>query len=119
MRFLVENQLPPSLARWLRDGGHDAEHVSDSGLPLLDDRALWARALACDRIVVSKAEDFRYLTNQPCTVAEAQPQQLRDSVRPRQMVARDFEKIQASVGEMLVDRPCTNILRRGDVGAAA
>ena len=47
-----------------------------------------------------------------------EPQQLRDSVRLRQMVARDFEKIQASVGEMLVDRPRRNILRRGNVGGA-
>ena len=46
MRFLVDNQLPPSLARWLRDRGHDSEHVFESGLHLLDDRALWARALA-------------------------------------------------------------------------
>ena len=45
-----------------------------------------------------------------------EPQQLRDSVRLRQMVARDFEQIQASVGEMLVDRPRRNILRRGNVG---
>jgi len=52
MRFLVDNQLPPSLARWLRDRGHDAEHVFESGLHLLDDRALWARALADARIVV-------------------------------------------------------------------
>ena len=65
MRFLVDNQLPPSLPRWLRDRGHDAEHVFESGLHLLDDRALWARALASDRIVVSKDEDFLYLTNQP------------------------------------------------------
>ena len=47
-----------------------------------------------------------------------EPQQLRDSVRLRQMVARDFEQIQASVGEMLVDRPRRNILRRGHVGGA-
>ena len=33
------------------------------------------------------------------------PQTLRDSNRLRQMVALDFEQIQASVGEMLVDRP--------------
>jgi hypothetical protein len=33
-------------------------------------------------------------------------------------VARDFEQIQASVGEMLVDRPRRNILRRGNVGGA-
>ena len=47
-----------------------------------------------------------------------EPQQLRDSVRLRQMVAREFEQIQASVGEMLVDRPRRNILRRGGVGDA-
>ena len=65
MRFLVDNQLPPSLARWLRDRGHDAEHVFESGLHLLDDRALWARALGDARIVVSKDEDFLYLSTQP------------------------------------------------------
>jgi predicted nuclease of predicted toxin-antitoxin system len=65
MRFLVDNQLPPSLARWLGDRGHDAEHVFESGLHLLDDRALWARALVDDRIIVSKDEDFLYLSTQP------------------------------------------------------
>jgi hypothetical protein len=34
------------------------------------------------------------------------------------MVANDFEVIQAAVGEMLVDRPRRNILRRGVGGAA-
>jgi hypothetical protein len=33
------------------------------------------------------------------------------------MVARDFEQIQASVGELLIDRPRRNILRRGQTGA--
>jgi predicted nuclease of predicted toxin-antitoxin system len=65
MRFLVDNQLPPSLAHWLRDRGHEAAHVFEIGLHLLDDRALWARALADARIVVSKDEDFLYLANQP------------------------------------------------------
>jgi predicted nuclease of predicted toxin-antitoxin system len=39
--------------------------VFESGLHLLDDRALWARALADARIVISKDEDFLYLTSQP------------------------------------------------------
>jgi hypothetical protein len=47
------------------------------------------------------------------TITGIEPQQLRDSVRLRQMVANDFEVIQAAVGEMLVDRPRRNILRRG------
>ncbi len=52
------------------------------------------------------------------TIMGVEPQTLRDSNRLRQMVARDFEQIQASVGELLVDRPRRNILRRGGVGGA-
>jgi hypothetical protein len=52
------------------------------------------------------------------TINDVEPQTLRDSNRLRQMVARDFEQIQACVGEMLVDRPRSNILRRGSVGGA-
>ena len=51
------------------------------------------------------------------TISGIEPQSLRDSNRLRQMVARDFEQIQASVGELLVDRPRRNILRRGQTGA--
>jgi hypothetical protein len=52
------------------------------------------------------------------TINGIEPQTLRDSNRLRQMVARDFEQIQASVGDLLVDRPRRNILRRGGVGGA-
>ena len=51
------------------------------------------------------------------TINGVEPQTLRDSNRLRQMVARDFEQIQESVGEMLVDRPRRNILRRRQMGA--
>jgi hypothetical protein len=47
------------------------------------------------------------------TINGIESQTLRDSNRLQQMVARDFEQIQASVGELLVDRPRRNILRRG------
>jgi hypothetical protein len=53
------------------------------------------------------------------TINGIEPQTLRDSNRLRQMVARVFEQIQASVGELLVDRPRRNILRRGQTGAEA
>ena len=52
------------------------------------------------------------------TINGVEPQTLRDSNRLRQMVARDFEQIQASVGEILVDRPRRNILRRAGAGGA-
>jgi len=48
-----------------------------------------------------------------------EPQQLRDSVRLRAMVANDFTRIEQAVGDLLVDRPRRNILRRGNVGGAA
>jgi hypothetical protein len=51
------------------------------------------------------------------TINGIEPQTLRDSNSFRQMVARDFEQIQASVGELLIDRPRRNILRRGQTGA--
>ncbi len=44
---------------------------------------------------------------------------LRDSNRLRQMVANDFQQIQAAVGDMLIDRPRRNILRRQRSGGAA
>ena len=52
------------------------------------------------------------------TITGIEPQTLRDSNRLRAMVARDFEQIQAAVGDLLVDRPRRNILRRGGVGGA-
>ena len=48
-----------------------------------------------------------------------EPQQLRDSVRLRQMVANDFTRIEQAVGDLLVDRPRRNILRRAGSGGAA
>lgn len=32
MRFLVDAQLPPALARWIAAQGHEARHVADLGM---------------------------------------------------------------------------------------
>jgi len=61
MRFLVDAQLPPALARWLEAAGHRAEHVSDVGLANAKDQAIWDFASANDAIIVSKDEDFAQL----------------------------------------------------------
>jgi hypothetical protein len=34
------------------------------------------------------------------------------------MVANDFGRIEAAVGDLLIDRPRRNILRRGQIGGA-
>lgn len=58
MRFLVDAQLPPALARWLAAKGQEAEHVGDIGMQAASDAAIWSHALAHAAIVVTKDEDF-------------------------------------------------------------
>jgi predicted nuclease of predicted toxin-antitoxin system len=61
LRFLVDAQLPPALARWLSRRGHEAEHVFDRGLTSADDRTIWRDAEATDSIILTKDEDFALL----------------------------------------------------------
>jgi len=58
MRFLVDAQLPPVLARWLTSLGHEAEHVADCDLLVASDRVIWAYALANGSVIITKDEDF-------------------------------------------------------------
>lgn len=58
MRFLVDAQLPPALARMLSARGHHAEHVTDIGPADASDRELWRYALEHRAILVTKDEDF-------------------------------------------------------------
>jgi predicted nuclease of predicted toxin-antitoxin system len=55
---LVDAQLPLALAVWLREAGHEAEHVDDAGLREAEDAAVWAHALQGGVIIVTKDEDF-------------------------------------------------------------
>ena len=52
MRFLIDAQLPPALARLLREHGHEADHVDAS------DREPWRFALDNQAVIVTKDEDF-------------------------------------------------------------
>ena len=70
MKFLVDNQLPSSLARWLTARGHDAGHVLDRGEGQTDDRQLWQSAIFENRIMVSKDEDFFILATRPNDVGQ-------------------------------------------------
>ena len=58
MRFLVDANLPPALARWISEQGYDCEHVSDLGLANAKDQEIWVYARANNAIIVSKDEDF-------------------------------------------------------------
>jgi predicted nuclease of predicted toxin-antitoxin system len=58
VKFLIDAQLPPALARWLQEAGHEAVHVEDLGLRNADDGTIWATAQRTGAIIVTKDEDF-------------------------------------------------------------
>ncbi len=58
MRFLVDAQLPPALARWIAAQGHEAQHVADLGMTSAADREIWDKAIELKSAIVSKDEDF-------------------------------------------------------------
>ena len=58
MRWLIDAQLPPALARWLTAEGHEASHVLDVGLAQAADAAIWQHAVDTAAVIVTKDEDF-------------------------------------------------------------
>jgi predicted nuclease of predicted toxin-antitoxin system len=58
VRFLIDAQLPPALARYLESLGHEAVHVADIGMASARDRDIWERATTISAVLVSKDEDF-------------------------------------------------------------
>lgn len=70
MKFLVDNQLPAALARFLASRGVDCQHVLDIDLGGATDAAIWDYASRNDCVVISKDEDFLYMANVPSTKAK-------------------------------------------------
>jgi predicted nuclease of predicted toxin-antitoxin system len=58
VRFIVDAQLPPALARFLSAKGHVAEHVSDLQMESCKDLEIWEWARTADAVFVTKDEDF-------------------------------------------------------------
>lgn len=55
----VDAQLPPALARWLRElGESQAFHVQDLGLVAAEDPEIFEQARQADAVVISKDVDF-------------------------------------------------------------
>jgi predicted nuclease of predicted toxin-antitoxin system len=61
VNFLVDEQLPPALADWIRAQGHEAVHVRDLGLASSPDATVWKTAAERSAVVLTKDEDFRHL----------------------------------------------------------
>jgi predicted nuclease of predicted toxin-antitoxin system len=58
VRFLLDNNLSPSLVEGLRHAGHDVTHVRDIGLAAADDSTVLALAREERRVLVSADTDF-------------------------------------------------------------
>ena len=71
MRFVVDAQLPPALARRLETLGHTAEHVADRGMASASDHVISDYAACVGAVIVTKDEDFairRLLAEGPAIV---------------------------------------------------
>src|SRR6516165_3905415 len=58
MRLLLDMNLPPAMAEWLRAEGHDVVHVREIGFAQSPDRDVFERAAEDARIVVTFDLDF-------------------------------------------------------------
>lgn len=58
MRFLVDAQLPPALARWRVTMGHEAEHVAGRNLETAPDGEIWIYAQRTAAVIITRDEDF-------------------------------------------------------------
>jgi len=58
MRLLVDENLSPRVARLLREGGHDAAHVTEVGLGNTDDAEILDAAADGARAIVTADTDF-------------------------------------------------------------
>jgi predicted nuclease of predicted toxin-antitoxin system len=56
--FLVDAQLPPSLAEALRQAGFQAVHLVDLGLLAATDEQIWEEAISRSAVLVTKDRDF-------------------------------------------------------------
>ena len=58
MRFLIDEQLPPDLARWLTAEGYPSDHVVDLGLGGAPDDDIECMAKTKGAVIWSKDADF-------------------------------------------------------------
>jgi predicted nuclease of predicted toxin-antitoxin system len=62
VKFLVDNQFPGALSKFLSSRDCDCIHVMDVGLAQASDHQIWRYACEKGRAVITKDEDFLHLS---------------------------------------------------------
>ncbi len=67
MIALIDEQLPPDLAHWIKSKGWETFHVRDLGLQRAPDTDVWNKCLELGAVLFTKDEDFvdTWLRRQP------------------------------------------------------
>ena len=104
----VDAQLPPALARWLRDLGESgAVHVEDLGLLRAEDSEIFEKARQLKAVVITKDEDFVQILER-----RGPPPQIvwvtcgnRSNPALKDLIARSWPRVREllSSGEALVE----------------
>jgi predicted nuclease of predicted toxin-antitoxin system len=68
MIFLIDNQLPIALARFIAANNFECLHVRDVELDRANDRTIWAYAKDRGYVIVTKDEDFQAMANRQGTI---------------------------------------------------
>jgi predicted nuclease of predicted toxin-antitoxin system len=58
VRFIIDAQLPPVLARELTAAGYPSQAVRELDLREADDELIWNHAVAQQLVIITKDEDF-------------------------------------------------------------
>jgi predicted nuclease of predicted toxin-antitoxin system len=98
MRFLVDEQLPSALVRWIAARGHEAEHVFDVGLGGAGDVEIWRYAKKTNGIIITKDQDFVALARIDTSIGIVW---LRSGNLPRRALLEKMERVFEDVCEAL------------------
>jgi len=104
--FIVDEQLPAALARWLVAKGHAAQHVTDLKMQSVPDTVIWDYAVKIGAVIVTKDEDFapRHLLaqNGPPIIWIRLPN-TRRQVTGAEPVAKEIARSEATRRSRLLD----------------
>lgn len=131
MRILVDAQLPPALAIWLQEQGHEVQTVREVGLREAGDGAIWAYALRTSAVILTKDEDFAVRSQQTSDgpavvwlrVGNVSNRALRAWLEPRlagivQLVGQGSRLVDDQRGHVRNPDRFTSTFRRGPRGNA-